>query len=442
MTNWSAPSLIIAAPASGSGKTTVTLALLRALSNEGMNVSSFKVGPDYIDPAFHHLASRHPCLNLDPWAMSPETLNRSFRMSAADSDLVIGEGVMGLFDGAQDGRGSTADLASTFDIPVILVVDAKGQAASVGAVLHGFNSFRDDIRLAGVIFNSVGSANHKAFLETAAEKVGIPVLGAIPKSASLQLPRRHLGLIQAQENPEIEIFLNNAANIIKENVDLEKLKSLATPIYTHSDKTPLRTPPGQNISIARDEAFAFSYPHLIADWQTVGAKITFFSPLNDEGPTENADFIYLPGGYPELHAPKLSNAQKFKTSLAKAAQNGKSIFGECGGYMVLGETLTDRDGCVHPMLGLLPTATSFAEPKLHLGYRYATLTSDHHLGPKGLKITAHEFHYASEIQNSSATPLFELSNAKGDDLGSAGAVVGAVSGSFIHLIDPVARHAK
>ncbi len=435
MTRRAAPSLVIAAPASGSGKTTVTLALLRAFVQSGVNVSSFKVGPDYIDPAFHHLASKRPCFNLDPWAMSANTLKRSFEYAAKGSDLIIGEGVMGLFDGAQNGRGSTADLAKILDIPIILVVDAKGQAASVGALLHGFSSFRDDIKLAGVIFNSVGSVNHKTMLEAAANKVGIPILGAIPKSETLQLPRRHLGLVQARENPEIEGFLDTAAKFTAEHVDLQKLKSIATSVSLESSVTHTISPPGQKIAIAKDEAFAFSYPHQIADWKAAGAEITFFSPLNDETPAETADYIYLPGGYPELHADKLSEAANFKSALRRAAEDNIGIFGECGGYMVLGRTLTDKHGVAHPMLDLLPVETSFEKPKLHLGYRHAKLITNSSVGFEGAHFNAHEFHYASEIKNSSAQPLFSLQNAKQEDLGYAGAKCGSVAGSFIHLID-------
>jgi len=429
------PAMIIAAPGSNSGKTTVTLALLRAFAKSGINVSSFKTGPDYIDPAFHHRASGRACFNLDPWAMRPQTLRHIWENVTTDSDLVIGEGVMGLFDGAADGSGSTADLAEFLDIPIILVVNAKGQAASVGALLHGFNSYRKSSRLAGVIFNAVGSANHVAMLKATAEQVGVPYLGAIPKSDQLTLPRRHLGLVQAQENTELDNFLDQAADIIAAHVDLAKLQSLATTSRIKPGTEISATAPGQHIAIAKDAAFAFCYPHQIATWQKAGAQISYFSPLLDQAPDGAADFIYLPGGYPELHADSLARAHNFKTALCAAAHKKVGIFGECGGYMVLGQTLTDKTGIAHPMSGLLPIHTSFEHPKLHLGYRQAKLAGPCALGFAGTRFSAHEFHYASVIGTEGSAPLFSLKNATNDDLGASGAISGSVCGSFVHLID-------
>ncbi|MBL4740794.1 MAG: cobyrinate a,c-diamide synthase [Sneathiella sp.] len=435
MSGFAVPSLLIAAPASGSGKTTITLALLRAFKRRQIKISSFKVGPDYIDPVFHGLASGRPCFNLDPWAMQPATLQRAASTAASGSDLLIGEGVMGLFDGAQNGQGSTADLAHQLNIPIILVVDAKGQAASVGALIHGFNNFRENTKIAGVIFNSVGSNNHKKMLGKAATALGIPVLAYIPRSESLILMHRHLGLVQARERQDIEAFLDGAADIIEANADLDKIQAIARPSRFNSETQKSTPLPGTHIAIARDDAFAFCYPHFIEDWKNSGAVISFFSPLKDEAPAEEADFIYLPGGYPELHAERLSAATNFKAKITLASKQGISIYGECGGFMTLGKSITDATGTSYPMLNLLPVATSFEKPKLHLGYRNVELMADSFLGPKGRTFKAHEFHYASLTSTENTHPLFSMKNALGEPLPAAGLVKSNVAGSFIHLID-------
>ena len=429
-----APGVIIAAPSSGSGKTLLTLGLLRALKNNGLKAASFKVGPDYIDPEFHHYSSEQPCFNLDPWAMSQELLCDNYRAASDGSDIVIGEGVMGLFDGAQDGRGSTADLAALLNLPIILVVDGKGQSASMGALLHGFNSFREGTRLAGVIFNRVSSSHHAKLLSQAAEEIGIPTLGALPKLEALVTPSRHLGLVQASENSQLESFIQQAADTVAYHIDLEKLRGIAAQptLVAGSSNMP---PPGQRIAVAKDMAFSFCYPHWLHQWRHAGAEISFFSPLADEGPAKDVDFIYLPGGYPELHAGTLSTNQHFKAAMREAAASHTPIFGECGGYMTLGRTLTDQDGVIHEMLDLLPITTSFETPKRHLGYRRAISKTKNPIGPKGQVFMAHEFHYACEINNISAQSLFEISNAKGHNLGDVGALSGSVFGSFIHLID-------
>lgn len=435
MTGSAVPSLLIAAPASGSGKTTITLALLRAFKRRSVRTSSFKVGPDYIDPAFHALASGRACYNLDPWAMSQNTLHHTAAFAAQGSELLIGEGVMGLFDGAQNGQGSTADLASRLNIPIILIVDAKGQAASVGALLHGFNSFREDTKISGVIFNSVGSLNHQKMLQKAADNLGIPVLGFVPRSDDLGLQNRHLGLVQAREKQDIEAFLDKAADIIEANTDLDKIYALARPTLFKSHIQGSAPLPGKRIAIARDDAFAFTYPHFMTGWENSGAELSFFSPLKDEVPDKYADFIFLPGGYPELHAKQLSEAQNFKAAMKMASQKNILIYGECGGFMTLGENITDASGTSYPMLGLLPLSTSFEKPKLHLGYRDVKLISDSFLGPKGASFRAHEFHYASITTEDTSHPLFSLKNASGDPLPSAGFLISNVAGSFIHLID-------
>ena len=436
----SAPGLIIAAPASGSGKTVLTLALLRALRRAGIAVASFKVGPDYIDPAFHARASGRPCINLDSWAMRIETLAGLSDDLSREAALVIGEGVMGLFDGAADGRGSTADLASLFDLPVILVVDARGMAASAAALVEGFTRHRDDVEVAGVIFNRVGSEAHAALLRRACDdRFAQPVLGCVPEDPGLELPQRHLGLVQAHELPNLDASFDRAAALVAGHVDLARLRRLARPFglgLYGPPAQPMR-PLGQRIAVARDVAFAFAYPVILDGWRAAGAEIISFSPLADAPPDPSATAVYLPGGYPELHARRLAANRAFLDGLRAAADRGAFVYGECGGFMVLGERLTDRQGQSHAMAGLLPAATSFAEPRLHLGYRRIRLLGSSPLGRPGATYRGHEFHYASLLETGNAPPLFDVSDALGRSLGPSGAQVGAIAGSFLHLIDHV-----
>ena len=429
--------LIIAAPASGSGKTVVTLAILRALTRAGMRVNAFKVGPDYIDPAFHAAATGRPCFNLDPWAMRPVTIAHLLDRLQVDADLIIGEGVMGLFDGAADGTGSTADVAATTGWPVVLVIDVRGQAASAAALLRGFAGHRTDVSVAGVIFNRVGSAAHADTLRRAVAPLGLPILGCLPRLQQLTLPERHLGLVQAGERADLRAFLDAAADVVDQHLDLQQLRRLARAHrVVERDGSTLGLPPlGQRIAVARDIAFAFAYPALLQQWREAGAELSFFSPLADEAPSAQADAIYLPGGYPELHAGRLAGNGHFMTGLRAAAGRGATIFGECGGYMVLGVGLVDPDGEPHAMAALLPLGTSFAERRLHLGYRRARLAMDCALGSRGATFRGHEFHYAVIEDERQGEPLFLCDDARGRDLGPSGRRAGTVFGSFLHLID-------
>jgi cobyrinic acid a,c-diamide synthase len=435
----SARGLIIAAPASGSGKTAITLSLLALLKQNGIAVSSAKVGPDYIDPAFHQAATARPCFNLDSWAMPPKTLRGLLSAAAQDAALTVIEGVMGLFDGAEIGpggaSGSTADLALMFDLPVVLVMNVKGQGATAGAVLAGLARHRPGVRIAGVIFNRVGGPGHRQILAAAAEELSMPVLGFLPRLPALAMPERHLGLKQAGEITDIAAFLSAAAAAIAPHVDLERLQSIAAPIAAGSRLGAFGIPPlGQRMAVARDVAFAFAYPAQLEAWRRQGAALSFFSPLEDEAPDSGADAVFLPGGYPELHAGKLAANMVYQDGLRAAAARGAVIYGECGGYMVLGESLIDADGAAHPMAGLLPIATSFAQPKLHLGYRHARLAEAGPLGPSGARFAGHEFHYATVEREAGAAALFEAKDARGTALAAMGRRDGRVMGSFLHLI--------
>ncbi|WP_293447559.1 cobyrinate a,c-diamide synthase [Planktotalea sp.] len=416
--------LIIAAPASGSGKTTITLGLLRAFKRNGISVRGAKSGPDYIDPRFHEAASCMPCFNLDAWAMQPK---RIATLAAGDASLII-EGAMGLFDGAPpDGRGSVADLARMLRLPVILVVDAARMAHSIAPLVAGFARHDPDIDVAGVILNKVGSERHERILRLALAPLGLPVLGAIPRRAGIETPSRHLGLVQAQERDDLDAFIERAADLVEQRIDLNALSLLATSL-SETDFSRKIAPPAQRIAIAQDRAFAFAYPHILKDWRDAGAEILPFSPLANTALPEN-DFVFLPGGYPELFAGHLAGASTFLSSLRKHSE-AKPVYGECGGYMLLGDSLTDANGTRHAMAGLLRLETSFAKRKLHLGYRQLGATKGPFLG----QWNAHEFHYASTI-SAKGTSLFKARDAETTTLPDMGLTLGNVSGSFAHIID-------
>ncbi len=420
----------MAAPASGSGKTIVTLALLRAFARKGISVASAKVGPDYIDPRFHEAATGRPCFNLDAWAMSPALVTALAAEISRDAALTIIEGVMGLFDGPESGRGSTADLAEDLSLPVILIVDCSHQAQSIAALVAGFRAHRPGLDVAAVILNRIASPRHEDILRKALAASDVCVLGAVPRAAALTLPSRHLGLVQASEHEDLRGFLDRAVDSVASHIDMDRLLALAKPLAV-APAQPVLPPLGQRLAIARDEAFAFTYPHLLAGWRRQGAELSFFSALANEAPAADADAIFLPGGYPELHASRLSQADVFLTGLRKADEHGRLIYGECGGYMVLGRALIDAEGKEHLMAGLLPVTTSFARRKLHLGYR--RLKHDGAL-PFPPVLKGHEFHYSTIEKQDAETPLFRAEDAASRDLGPMGLRRNKVMGSYAHVI--------
>lgn len=423
--------LIIAASHSGAGKTTLTLGLLRALKQKGIPVAPAKAGPDYIDPAFHAAASDTSSITLDPWAMAEDTLRGLASSHARKNGMLFVEGVMGLFDGTTGGAGSTANLARTLNLPVVLVLDVKGQAQTAAAVANGLRYHHRDIDIIGVLLNRVGSDRHAALLTEAFNAIELPILGIVRNNPALKLPSRHLGLVQAAELEDLDQRLDDIASHVASEIDLDRLINRARPLHQEHQPPQLLPAPGKHIAIARDIAFSFIYPHLLDGWRRDGARISFFSPLANNPPHEQADAIYLPGGYPELHAAKLASNTTFKKAMIAARDAGTFIYGECGGYMTLGEKLTDASGKKHRMLGLLPLETSFQNRKLHLGYRL--LTPNGSL-PWVKQIHGHEFHYASTVHTGNAEALFEAHSADGRALGSMGLRRGSVMGSFAHVI--------
>jgi cobyrinic acid a,c-diamide synthase len=430
--------LIIAAPHSGAGKTTATLAILAALARRGVAVRAAKAGPDYIDPAFHAAAVGAASVNLDSWAMPGPLLDSLAAQTAADADIFVVEGVMGLFDGAagSSGRsGATADLAVHFSLPVVLVLDVSRQAQSAAAVVRGFAAHDPAVRIAGVILNRVASEKHRALVAGAIAALGIPVFGAVPREATLALPERHLGLVQAGEHADLHALIDRLATMAERHLDLDAIMASATPltIKTPTEQRLAVPPPGQRIALAHDQAFSFVYPHLIAAWRKSGAEVLPFSPLADEAPSERADSCWLPGGYPELHADALAAARGFSSGLRRFAET-RPVHGECGGYMVLGDSLEDAAGKNHAMTGLLGHMTSFAKRKLHLGYRTAQVLSDSVLGRKGAIVRGHEFHYATLTSAGDDESFAELCDGEGRALGKSGGRRGQISGTFFHAI--------
>ena len=429
--------LIVAASRSGSGKTTVTLGLLAALRRNGIAVRAAKVGPDYIDPAFHAAATGAASVNLDSWAMPPGLLDALAGEAAQSAELLIVEGVMGLFDGVAGppGRtGSTADLATRFGLPVLLVLDVSGQSQTAAAVVRGLAWHDPDVRIAGVVLNRVGSERHRVLVEDAIDALDIPVFGAVPRDAALTMPERHLGLVQAEEHADLAVRLDRLADMAQRHLDLDRIVAGAAPLTVAAPShRPALPPPGQRIAVAADAAFTFMYPHLCDGWRRGGAEIVAFSPLADEPPPNDCDACWLPGGYPELHAGVLANAHRFQGGLRRFGAT-RPVHGECGGYMVLGEGLEDAQGMRHAMVGLLGHATSFATRKLHLGYREARLLADSPLGRAGSTIRGHEFHYATLISRDTDERFLELTDAQGKPLGDAAGRRGHVTGTFFHAI--------
>ncbi len=427
------PGILISAPSSGTGKTTVMLGLLRALAEDGLAVQPYKSGPDYIDPAFHLAAAGRPSFNIDTWAMHGSLIGGIARQ-AEGADIIVAEGSMGLFDGVatkgEAGFGSSAETALGMGWPVVLVIDVGGQAQSAAATALGFRSYNPDLPFAGVILNRCASPRHERLARLGMDRVGITVLGVLPRRGDLTLPERHLGLIQAAEHPDLEAAIKGYAAFLRKHADLEAIRAAARTGPALAGALP--KPPAQRIALARDAAFSFTYPHLLEGWRVAGAEILPFSPLADEAPAADADLVWLPGGYPELHAGRLAAAETCLAGLRRHAET-RPVHGECGGYMALGEALIDKNGVRHRMAGLLGLSTSYEKRRFHLGYRQATLNAPALGLAAGSRLRGHEFHYCTILEEPDA-PLAEVSDADGALVPETGSVRGHVTGTFFHMI--------
>ena len=403
--------ILIGAATSGSGKTTFTMGLLRALTRRGLNVQPFKCGPDYIDTQFHTIASGRQSVNLDTWMASPEHVREVFARYSQGADVAVIEGVMGLFDGYDRMRGSSAEIAALLDVPVLLVVNARSTAYSVAALLHGMKTFRPDVMIAGVVFNLVASESHYAFLKDAASDAGVECLGWIPRAEGIEVPSRHLGLTIGMEN-EISSLADRVADLIEGHKGDGSFCALLKENNCKSEdnlKGTKRTVPNVPfvVAVAKDRAFNFVYRENIDRLAEMG-EVKFFSPLaGDELP--EADLVYLPGGYPELFAPELAINRMLASQLVQYAERGGRIFAECGGMMYLGKSLTDQEGKVWPMAGVLPIDCTMQGARLHLGYRSMEIN--------GNMFKGHEFHYSKIVQKGSdpnCTIFCIQRNAKGE----------------------------
>ncbi len=425
------PGFLIAAPASGSGKTSLTLGLMAAFKRRGMSIAPFKIGPDYIDPGHHAVVCGRPSNNLDSWFCSREQLRDTFAMGSSGAELAIAEGVMGLFDGVSGGseEGSSAQVAKWLGLPVLLIVDARAQARSFAAVVKGFAEFDTELKIAGVIANRVGSERHGQMLQDALDSVpGLPpLLGCLPRSEEIVLPERHLGLVTAEDLSGEHI--EKLADWVGQNLDLDALRKLATsstvagPIVAAqpSDKK-LR------IGIARDRAFCFYYPENLRLLEQAGAELVPFSPLSDQQLPKNLAGLYLGGGYPELHAESLATNAKMRQEIVAQAAEGLPIYAECGGFMYLCSAIDDQQMC-----GAFPAQARMLPRRRALGYRQVEVTADSLLGPAGTLVRGHEFHYSDVAMPDTIERCYQLSRRGGEQLGAEGYRIKNTLGSYVHL---------
>ena len=437
-------SIIIAAPQSGAGKTTVTLGIMESMRRRGLTVAPFKVGPDFIDPGYHRLVTGQPSINLDGWICQPDTLREIFDQHAHGADIAVIEGVMGLFDGVDGVRedGSTAQVAKIIGAPVILVVDARSQARSAAALVKGYATFDPGVRISGVIFNNVGSEAHARILSDAVEGLGmgIPVIGCIPREEQLLIPSRHLGLFTVDEQPLSDDFLDYLVAVVRAYIDLGLIWAAGMPLAS-GEPMPLQLnstppPPITRIAVARDVAFCFVYETNLRLLREAGAEIVEFSPLSDTALPPDISGIYLPGGYPELFAEQLAANTGMLSAIRKAINSGMPVYAECGGFIYLSKGVVDPvngTGDRHDLVGIFPTVTQMLPKRKALGYREVTLTGPTILGPKGLVARGHEFHYSEMSPMPHKVRRAYQVGKHGLDLGEEGFRHKNCLASYIHL---------
>lgn len=435
------PTLVIAATGSGTGKTSVTLALVHALTRRGLRVQTFKVGPDYLDPTHLALASGRPCYNLDGWMSGRDYVRRLFQQKTADADFAVIEGVMGLFDGASPdtSEGSTAEIARWLDVPVLLVTNVHGMARSVAAQVKGFANYETDLPLAGVIANHCGSPRHESWIREALSASALPpLLGAIPRGAFPELASRHLGLVTATPSALNAETMAEFANAIERHVTLDTLLTLArpSPLAGIPAGSPAPASAPLTIAIARDAAFHFYYPDNLEALQARGATLVPFSPLNDSTLPAGIDALYLGGGYPEAFAAELSRNTSLLHALRTFADNQGAIYAECGGLMVLSQGIELKDGSRFPMAGILPAWTRMTARRKALGYVEALSTGASPWGPPGTTLRGHEFHYSELIPCATQhgwAPAWQVSYRRGGIPVSEGFLRDRVLASYVHL---------
>ena len=432
------PRLVIAGTHSGVGKTTVTLALLAALAARGRRVQPFKAGPDFIDPGHHSAATGRPSRNLDGWMLG-EAVNRGiFTRAAADADLSIIEGMMGLFDGSSPVNeiGSTAELAKQLDAPVLLVIDGSAMARSAAAMVSGYAKFDPALRVAGVLFNRVDSDGHYKLLKEAVEQeTDVVAVGYLQPDQAVTISDRHLGLVTAMEQGTGELY-GLLAKAAAETVDLDRVEALARSCreLTVAARQPVVRNHGRRVrvGVAKDLAFCFYYPDNLELLEAEGAELVKFSPMKDQV-LPDVDMLYLGGGYPELHGEALAGNRTMRTAIREFAERGGTIFAECGGMMYLTQAIRDFAGSSHEMVGLFPAEAVMRKPGLTLGYRTVELSQDCILGVSGAIARGHEFHYSTLVPKGRLDYACALRDARGESKGSDGLVVGNTLALYTHV---------
>lgn len=402
----SRPALLIAGTHSGCGKTTVTLGVMAALARRGLMVQPFKCGPDFIDPSLHRMVTGRVSRNLDIRMCGEAFVRSTFARHAPANGIAVVEGVMGLFDG---GEGSAATLAKALDLPVLLVIDVRSAAESVAAVVHGFATLDPGVRLAGVICNRIGSDKHRDMVAAAIQAhCTVPVVGFLPRNEAIAIPSRHLGLHMGEEHPLAGNGVEQLIVLIENHLDLDQVIRIAADRRDQDEPTaaPSEVTEGERvrIGVARDAAFCFYYQDNLDLLQAAGAELVFFSPLNDEQlPTDLAG-LYLGGGYPELHAARLSANRALRDQIRRFAEAGRPVYGECGGFMYLCRSITDLEGTEHAMTGLYPFAARMQTRLRSLGYRRPQVVANCLLAPAGAVLHGHEFHYSTIDADSVVVP--------------------------------------
>ena len=397
------PQLLIGALHSGSGKTTFTMGILRALQRQGLQVQPFKCGPDYIDTRFHALAAGRESVNLDTWLASERHVRDLYARYGADADACVVEGVMGLFDGYDRMAGSSAAIARLLDIPVVLVVGARSMAYTVAAQLHGMKTFLPGLRLAGVVFNQVSSENHFRFLAQACEDAGLRCFGWLPKVPDLEIPSRHLGLTLAA-GQEMERWIDRAADLVTRCLDIPALLEAVCVAAAEAPAEASAAPGTLRIAVARDAAFNFTYRENLSRLSQLG-QVRYFSPLAGD-PLPEADLVYLPGGYPELFAAELSSRRETMQQLRDYAESGGRILAECGGMIYLSKAIEGVEGGPYPLCGVLPFSATMDGARLHLGYRRL-------VDAAGREWRGHEFHYSAVTAPDALPSVAQQSDARG-----------------------------
>ena len=428
------PRLIIAATQSGSGKTTITAGILAALKNRGLKVQAYKVGPDYIDPGFHEIASSKPAHNLDSWLVGKEKLADIFLSTYGDADIAIIEGVMGLYDGGKGGVSSTAEVAKILNAPVILVIDAKSMGTSAAAVALGFREFDKSINFAGVILNRVGSDSHKKIICDALDELGIKNFGAIKRDENFVLPERHLGLVPTAENNFADV-IEKISVAVENQIDFDALINLAknSPSLEEKIFLPQNIEHKIKIAVAKDEAFNFYYAESLRELEKLGAEIIFFSPLNDETLPKNISGLIFGGGFPEIFADRLEQNKTMRESVKNISREGLPIFAECGGYMYLMKSIKDFDGKIFEMCGVIDNSAEMTKKLQMVGYVDSALKKNCIIGKIGDKIHAHEFHFSTEAENLSDRNIFDCERLRTGKKYSAGYAEKNIVASYLHI---------